>query len=590
MNPSDAERRSALSRAAKAGLKVLSFFVILEPIWMLLPFAGFLYGSGLQIESLGRRPSTAWLTHFVFPVGTLGWTGPILVAAGFVLFCIGAFQIYSAKIRKSGMVTTGVYGFVRHPQYIALTLFGLGLLLAWGRAIMFVAFFLMMFLYYHLAGSEERSCVRLFGENYERYRERTSFLFPGDRRLRPLGAWLARFDLPASVRVAGAFVATMAVCFGLIWMINAVKASVGKVPFMSATVELGGAGEATANPDMGAEAGLSAGVEFVSASRVAVVRGPSPNGAASGFAERVLGRIRKSEALAKHLAYLDEPDGDSAIVFCAPHEPREQIGTPGERATAAGQDGRRGPPLDASGPDRVRLTIFRCSLAPGADFGDTFSDRAELGFRGACFAPVDLGRAEGEDIVDGEVFEPGIGFLAEERWDFLMGQTVARRTASSQPRIAAVSGEHANAQLVLVQAPIMRTRLDPAFAREILDRLAGSQSFRDRLRKSGAGGDVVAVTFPRPGPNWYSEHRGTPQVSAFVILTRMRDPGASLDTLFRSGDRDLLGAFIADMDLGIAATEDSVHDVTMVGPARDLEERWRFFLSGVAGAARVNSR
>ncbi|MCX7007882.1 MAG: hypothetical protein NTY53_11665, partial [Kiritimatiellaeota bacterium] len=54
-------------------LKVLGFFVILEPVWMLLPFAGFLYGSVLQIENLNQHPQTAWLTHFVFPILTGGW-------------------------------------------------------------------------------------------------------------------------------------------------------------------------------------------------------------------------------------------------------------------------------------------------------------------------------------------------------------------------------------------------------------------------------------------------------------------------------------------------------------------------------------
>ncbi|MCX7044762.1 MAG: hypothetical protein NTX50_04640, partial [Candidatus Sumerlaeota bacterium] len=74
------KKRSALQRTGEAILSLLGFFVILEPIWMLLPFAGFLYGSVLRIESLGRNPATAWLTHFVFPVPTGGWLGPILVA------------------------------------------------------------------------------------------------------------------------------------------------------------------------------------------------------------------------------------------------------------------------------------------------------------------------------------------------------------------------------------------------------------------------------------------------------------------------------------------------------------------------------
>ena len=115
----------------------------------------------------------------------------------------------------------------------------------------------------------------------------------------------------------------------------------------------------------------------------------------------------------------------------------------------------------------------------------------------------------------------------------------------------------------------------------------GSASFRDRLRKSGAGGEIVPVAFPRPGPNWYSEHHGTPQISAFVMLARLRDANSPLDELFQPGGRELLSALIADMDFKIGPDQDSVVQIAPVGPGRDLEERWRFFLSGVGGPTSV---
>ena len=45
--------------------------------------------------------------------------------------------------------------------------------------------------------------------------------------------------------------------------------------------------------------------------------------------------------------------------------------------------------------------------------------------------------------------------------------------------------------------------------------------------------------------------------------------------------RDLLGAFTAELDFGVPETEDSVGTTGAIGPRRDLEERWRFFLSGL---------
>ena len=111
-----AVRGGLFHRISMALAKFLALFIILEPIWMLLPFAGFLYGSVLHIQSLNRNPCSAWLAHFVFPVLTLGLMGPILIVIGFILFLVGAGQIYWAKIRRSGLVNKGLYRFVRHPQ------------------------------------------------------------------------------------------------------------------------------------------------------------------------------------------------------------------------------------------------------------------------------------------------------------------------------------------------------------------------------------------------------------------------------------------------------------------------------------------
>jgi len=577
------KKTTVLGRIGEIVLKILGLFVILEPIWMLLPFAGFLYGSVLHIQTLNQNPHTAWLTHFVFPVLTGGWLGPILVVVGFGIFLVGAGQIYWAKFRRSGLVSRGLYRFVRHPQYIALTLFGGGILLTWGRAITFLAFFMMMFLYYYLAKSEERICIRLFGDDYLRYRERTSFIFPGDRHLRPLRERLPRLRIPAFVRVTVAFVAVMAVCFGLMWLIDAVKVAGATVPYMTATVPLG-----QAEPSRGADiqAGQAAGMPFVQEGRVAVVRGPYFNAFAAGFAERVLLRLRKSEKLEGFLSFLDQPGGDVVIVFCGPYDKPDQPATPGMRA-GKGPSGR-GPAPDPRGTDRVRLILMRCTLAEGATIADALADKAKRTIKGGFIAQVNVGLPEGEDLVEGGTIRPGPGFPGEQRWDFFIQQFARQPAAARQGyEQAVVPGRAASATLVLVQAPILRTRLDPAFAEEIRDRLAESPKMRDQLRKSGVGGDVVAVAFPRPGPNWYREHMRKPQISPFIILARLKDAG-DIAGLFRPGGRDLLSAFTAEMDFKIERPADSVGEIGVIGARRDLEERWRFFLSGVGGGMHMH--
>jgi protein-S-isoprenylcysteine O-methyltransferase Ste14 len=164
-------------------LRTGAFFIILEPIWMLLPFAGFLYGSVMHIEALSKNPYTALLVYFVLPIHSLFPLGLIMILAGLLIFLAGAFQIYAGKALKKGLVRTGIYRKFRHPQYLALTIFGLGIILTWGRFITFIAFFIMLWLYYFLARSEELHCRELFGREYDEYRASTYFLFPGENLL-----------------------------------------------------------------------------------------------------------------------------------------------------------------------------------------------------------------------------------------------------------------------------------------------------------------------------------------------------------------------------------------------------------------------
>lgn len=215
--------RSKRQKVMDGLLKVGAFFIILEPIWMLLPFAGFLYGSVMHIQYLSRNPYTAWLVHFVFPTHTLFPLGIILIAVGFSVFLVGAFQIYSAKLLKKGLVKTGIYSKFRNPQYVALTLFGLGVILTWGRFITYIAFFVMMWLYYFLSKSEERKCLALFGKEYEEYRKNTFFLFPGERRLFLFFQKTPDFGLPQWAKVAGSFVLVVAVSISSGFLVQSMK-------------------------------------------------------------------------------------------------------------------------------------------------------------------------------------------------------------------------------------------------------------------------------------------------------------------------------------------------------------------------------
>jgi protein-S-isoprenylcysteine O-methyltransferase Ste14 len=75
-------------------------------------------------------------------------------------------------------VSTGLYRVIRHPQYAALALVGLGCTIYWPRFIAYLMYTTMLFLYYFLAKSEERQCLERYGESYQSYLGRTGMFLP----------------------------------------------------------------------------------------------------------------------------------------------------------------------------------------------------------------------------------------------------------------------------------------------------------------------------------------------------------------------------------------------------------------------------
>jgi protein-S-isoprenylcysteine O-methyltransferase Ste14 len=527
-------------------LKFSVLFILVEVIWMLLPFAGFLYGSVFHIKWLNRNPDTAWLTHFVFPVNTMFPMGIILMSLGFVLFLFGAAQIYIAKVRKTGLVTTGLYSKIRHPQYIALVLFGVGIILTWGRFTTFIAFFIMMFLYYRLAHAEERNCERLFGEAYEEYKARTYFLFPGEGWIANVWKRLPRPGFPAWISVSLQLALVIGLCLALGFFIQSVKIRFQKVPFITAEIEsLSQTIKKSLIPFIESKDG-----------RLILVQGPFGPVQKESYARRLIEMITSSPTLQEKLDFLESPGEDKAVVLVGP---------------------QGGPPKTMPGEkSKVELFIVRVlPVGPGGETQELLTNPGKMKFVSAFVATLDPAIPQGRDPVIGCRDHPSMGI--SPRWENMIGRV--------KGRIMSLGGDVKKGarKLILVQAPIVRAR-DKKFAQEIMDRLLRSETVREMLAKYQVGGDILAVAFPRPGPNWYREHHGVPQIGAFIMLVRKKRP-LSDEQLFlvdMKSARKLEKAFIVEMDFAIPKPKDPVYQAPfIVGPLRDLEERWDFFLSGV---------
>ena len=175
-------------RMIKTSAWFLYTLIVLEILFMVSPFAAYYYSIyASPLNALQESQYAAWLTMYLLPHFTYSdsWlaNGLILISwplilLGIVMFVLGFCQIYWAKITRKGAVEAGLYRHIRHPQYVALAIVGLGASLYWSRFIVIIAFVSMLCLYYFLARLEERICLEKFGESYRDYLERTGMFLP----------------------------------------------------------------------------------------------------------------------------------------------------------------------------------------------------------------------------------------------------------------------------------------------------------------------------------------------------------------------------------------------------------------------------
>ncbi len=101
----------------------------------------------------------------------------IFIGGGFILISAGWRVLYEAQ-RKHALAPTGVYAYVRHPQYIGFILVMFGFLLQWPTILTLAMFPFLVWMYVRLALTEERETQREFGDAYASYAAATPRWIP----------------------------------------------------------------------------------------------------------------------------------------------------------------------------------------------------------------------------------------------------------------------------------------------------------------------------------------------------------------------------------------------------------------------------
>ena len=175
-----------LSRA----VAVIYGLVMFEVIIMISPFAFYFYAAyGPTLRWLNHSRASAWLTGFLLPHAVfttssflefLRWDlGRYAFGSGLLGFFLFALQIYGSRLFDRRVVTSGAYRYIRHPQYLCLSISAFGLFTMWPRVIIFLLLVGMLFAYYFLARVEERRMVVLH-PGYAEYMRSTGMFLPGN--------------------------------------------------------------------------------------------------------------------------------------------------------------------------------------------------------------------------------------------------------------------------------------------------------------------------------------------------------------------------------------------------------------------------
>lgn len=157
-----------------------------------LPLTLYFLAPWLEKTFPGINPfahNTGMLWNIIFRINPqdpmLSWLhtlSMLVIAAGGILIYTAWGTLYTAH-KKHILASTGLYRYIRHPQYDGFLLIMLGYLLMWPTILTLLMFPVLVVMYMRLAKKEERLVEKEFGEQYKRYKAKTPGFIPDVRLL-----------------------------------------------------------------------------------------------------------------------------------------------------------------------------------------------------------------------------------------------------------------------------------------------------------------------------------------------------------------------------------------------------------------------
>ncbi len=173
---------------------------IITPMIWILPLWYFSWDLLAPILPFSQNMEGILLFRVIIPEGAAYYLSVCIttavmgcLVAGSVLFLWALREMVIRRAHGGGLVTTGPYRLVRHPQHLGISLILLGVAILTFSASGFpinairigniVSWMFVTFVLIAVADMEEVHLTSQFEEDYERYREQTAFIIP---RMKPM--------------------------------------------------------------------------------------------------------------------------------------------------------------------------------------------------------------------------------------------------------------------------------------------------------------------------------------------------------------------------------------------------------------------
>lgn len=123
------------------------------------------------LANADREVTRIYFTYMGYGITSIG---VLLSILGVILIALGWYRIH----RADRLVTTGIYRWMRHPQYTGMFLFVTGWMLHWMTLITLILYPIIIGAYIWLASFEEKQLIAEFGEDYKNYRHSVKKFIP----------------------------------------------------------------------------------------------------------------------------------------------------------------------------------------------------------------------------------------------------------------------------------------------------------------------------------------------------------------------------------------------------------------------------